>query len=90
MMRKTVYSDILPQFGVTSCLARRDILPWRGRNILPSQLALPHVKSAFATVSNSIPRKGVWVDSVGSDLSFPPLAKQQQPMTVAQTEADLT
>ena len=53
MMRKKVYSDILPHFGVTSCLARRDILPhfgatscpgardilpWRGRNILPSQL----------------------------------------------------
>ena len=34
MMRKKVYSDILPHFGVTSCLARRDILPWRGRNIL--------------------------------------------------------
>src|SRR6266571_3330070 len=30
--------DILPQFGVTSCLARRDILPWQGRNILPWQL----------------------------------------------------
>src|SRR2546425_361590 len=38
MMRKKVSSDILPHFGVTSCLARRDILPWRGRNILPSQL----------------------------------------------------
>src|SRR6266516_2985577 len=38
MMRKKVCSDILPHFGVTSCLARRDILPWRGRNILPSQL----------------------------------------------------
>ena len=38
MMRKKVDSDILPHFGVTSCLARRDILPWRGRNILPSQL----------------------------------------------------
>jgi hypothetical protein len=53
MMRKKVYSDILPQFGVTSCLARRDILPqfgatsclgardilpWQGRNILPWQL----------------------------------------------------
>src|SRR6266567_4352131 len=38
MLRKKVYSDILPHFGVTSCLARRDILPWRGRNILPSQL----------------------------------------------------
>src|SRR2546425_4377692 len=38
MMRKKVYSDILPHFGVTSCLARRDILPWQGRNILPSQL----------------------------------------------------
>src|SRR6266496_5724859 len=38
MMRKKVCSDILPQFGVTSCLARRDILPWRERNILPSQL----------------------------------------------------
>ena len=53
MLRKKVYSDILPHFGVTSCLARRDILPhfgatsclarrdilpWRGRNILPWQL----------------------------------------------------
>src|SRR5438105_15204445 len=53
MMRKKVYSDILPHFGVTSCLARRDILPhfgatsclahrdilpWQGRNILPWQL----------------------------------------------------
>ena len=39
MLRKNVYSDILPQFGVTSCLARRDILPW--------QDALPHGKSFF-------------------------------------------
>src|SRR5437870_439299 len=38
MMRKKVCSDILPHFGVTSCLARRDILPWRGRDILPLQL----------------------------------------------------
>src|SRR5436305_1888891 len=53
MMRKKVCSDILPRFGVTSCLARRDILPhfgatsclahrdflpWQGRNILPWQL----------------------------------------------------
>jgi hypothetical protein len=53
MMRKKVDSDILPHFGVTSCLARRDILPqfevtscpgardilpWRGRNILPWKL----------------------------------------------------
>jgi len=38
MMRKKAYSDILPHFGVTSCLARRDILPWRERDILPSQL----------------------------------------------------
>ncbi len=38
MLFKKVYSDILPQFGVTSCLARRDILPWRGRDILPWQL----------------------------------------------------
>ena len=37
-MREKVYSDILPHFGGTSCLARRDILPWRGRNILPSQV----------------------------------------------------
>ena len=37
MMRKKVYSDILPHFGVTSCLAHRDILPWQG--------ALPHGKS---------------------------------------------
>lgn len=52
-MRKKVYSDILPRFGVTpclarrdtlphfeatSCLARRDILPRREREILPSQL----------------------------------------------------
>jgi len=36
MMRKKVYRDILPHFEVTSCLARRDILPWRGRNTLPS------------------------------------------------------
>src|SRR6266704_834305 len=38
MMCKKVYSDILPQFGMTSCLAHRDILPGQGRNILPSQL----------------------------------------------------
>src|SRR2546421_7796813 len=53
MLCQKVYSDILPRFGVTSCLARRDILPhfgatsclakrdilpWRERNILPSQL----------------------------------------------------
>jgi hypothetical protein len=30
--------DILPQIGATSCLARRDILPWRECNILPWQL----------------------------------------------------
>src|SRR5256885_10178531 len=27
MLCQKVYSDILPQIGVTSCLARRDILP---------------------------------------------------------------
>src|SRR5260221_8292230 len=35
MLRKKVYSDILPHFGVTSCLARRDILPSQLRDILP-------------------------------------------------------
>src|SRR5947209_13851783 len=50
MMRKKVCSDILPHFGVTSCLARRDILPWRGRDILPSQLRniLPRSESPSA------------------------------------------
>jgi hypothetical protein len=49
-MRKKVYSDILPRFGVTSCLARRDILPWQERNILPSQLRdiLPRLLSPLA------------------------------------------
>ncbi len=32
MLCQKVYSDILPHFGGTSCLAPRDILPWRGRN----------------------------------------------------------
>src|SRR5437764_10216579 len=41
MMRKKVCSDILPHFGVTSCLARRDILPWQERNILPRPLSPP-------------------------------------------------
>ena len=47
MMRKTVYSDILPHFEVTSCLARRDILRGLGRNILPSHLRdiLPHFRN---------------------------------------------
>lgn len=29
------YSDILPHFGVTSCLGARDILPSHGSDILP-------------------------------------------------------
>jgi hypothetical protein len=33
-MCEKAYSDILPRFGVTSCLGARDILPSRG--------ALPH------------------------------------------------
>ena len=39
MLCKKVYSDILPQFGVTSCLARRDILPHFGAT---SCFALSH------------------------------------------------
>jgi hypothetical protein len=49
-MCKNVCSDILPQFGVTSCLACRDILPWQERDILPSQLRdiLPRLLSPHA------------------------------------------
>ena len=50
MLCQKVYSDILPHFGVTSCLARRDILPWQERDILPSQLGdtLPRPLSPHA------------------------------------------
>ncbi len=36
-----VYSDILPRFGVTSCLGARDILPSRGGDILPRRTRHP-------------------------------------------------
>src|SRR5436305_710743 len=39
MMRRKVYGDILPHFEGTCCLVRRDILPWRGRDILPRPLS---------------------------------------------------
>jgi len=44
MMRKKVYSNILPHFKATPCLARRDILPWQG--------ALLHQKS-YQTVRST-------------------------------------
>src|SRR5689334_3886636 len=47
MLCQKVCSDILPHFGVTSCLARRDILPWRG--------ALPHKNLPFSSSSIHFP-----------------------------------
>src|SRR5216117_2517253 len=46
MLRKKVYSDILPQFGVTSCLARRDILA-HFAHCLTGNLALSASTSSF-------------------------------------------
>jgi hypothetical protein len=46
---KKVYSDILPHFGVTSCLGARDILPLWGGDILPRRTRHP----ALATCATS-------------------------------------
>jgi hypothetical protein len=46
-------------------------------------IALPHLTSAFSTVSHSIPRNGGWRDSAGSGLSFPTLLKQQEALSIA-------
>jgi hypothetical protein len=51
MMRKKVCSDILPHFGVTSCLAHRDLLPLLN--------ALPHEKSDFGFFTKPIPLEEV-------------------------------
>jgi hypothetical protein len=52
--------------------------------------ALPHIKSAFATVSNSLPRKGLLVCSARPDRPFLPLLQQQQALSVTKREADFT
>ena len=57
-------------------------------NHLPPCAALPHVTSAFATVSDSIPRTGLLVCSARPGLPFLPLVKQQKAMFVPKTEAE--
>jgi hypothetical protein len=70
-------------------LKSADCVPSSRRRMSQSG-TLPQVKSAFSTVSNSIPRKGLWEDSAGLDLSFPPLLKESKAMCVTKTGVDLT
>src|SRR5258708_30132037 len=58
MMRKNVCSDILPHFGVTSCLAHRDILP---RPPSPSACLFAHQKPhrRHNTMYSKIPPSGM-------------------------------
>ena len=46
-MCKNVYSDILPRFGVTSCLRKYATSCFLACDILPHSGALPQEKSAF-------------------------------------------
>lgn len=66
MLRKKVYSDAPPHFEVTSFPAHWDILPWRGRNILPHPLSpsaclLAHQKPQrrHNTMYSKVPTSGM-------------------------------
>lgn len=52
--------------------------------------ALPHVKSAFATVSNPTHRKELLAYTARPELPFLPLLNQQKAVSVAKKEADFT